>query len=158
MTVVEANCTEVWLKISVSSANNATVTLKRDTTMLDTIRMMTVDTTIVDMNVLPSHTYTYTLATAGATNITAQARTMDTTSHAFTWQSFTFGDGGGSCTLYDVAIINDTLAYAVGEIYTNGTMYNLARWNGQQWELKQLLNGNYILDSTINMLYISGVK
>ena len=72
------------------------------------------------MNVLPSHTYTYTLATAGATNITAQARTMDTTSHAFTWQSFTFGDGGGSCTLYDVAIINDTLAYAVGEIYTGG--------------------------------------
>jgi hypothetical protein len=143
LTVEEANCTEVWLNISVPSSNIATVFLQRDTTMLDTIRMMTVDTTIVDVNVLPSHTYTYTLAMSGVKSVTTQARTMDTTSHAFTWQSFTFGDGGGSCTLFDVAIINDTLAYAVGEIYTNGTMYNLARWNGQQWELKQLLNQGY---------------
>ncbi|MBI3006249.1 MAG: hypothetical protein HYY49_12660, partial [Ignavibacteriales bacterium] len=40
----------------------------------------------------------------------------DTTSHNFTWTIDTVGDGNSS-VLYDVAIINDTLAYAVGEIY-----------------------------------------
>ncbi len=143
LSVVEANCTEVWLKISVPSANNEIVTLKRDTTVLDTIRLMTADTTIVDTKLLPSHSYTYTLAMAGATSVTAQAKTMDTTSHAFTWQSYTLGDGSGSCTLYDVAIINDTLAYAVGEIYQGGTLYNLAKWNGQKWNLQQLLFEGY---------------
>jgi len=39
-------------------------------------------------------------------------RPPDTTNHEFTWQTFTLGDGGSS-VLYDVAIINDTLAYAV---------------------------------------------
>jgi hypothetical protein len=66
---------------------------------------------------------------------------MDTTSHNFTWQIDTLGDGGGS-VLYDVAIINDTLAYAVGEIYKRDSLgnwdplpYNLVKWNGQRWEL-----------------------
>jgi hypothetical protein len=47
--------------------------------------------------------------------------------------------------LYDVAIINDTLAYAVGEIYKRDSVgnwdpnaYNLAKWNGQRWELKRI--------------------
>ncbi len=139
MTIVEANCTEVWLKISVPSANNEIVTLKRDTTVLDTIRLMTADTTIVDTKLLPSHSYTYTLAMAGATSVTAQVKTMDTTSHAFTWMTYTLGDGSGSCTLNDVAIINDTLAYAVGEIYQGGTPYNSAKWNGQTWSINQIL-------------------
>ena len=134
LTVEDVSCTEVWLKISVPGANNETVTIQRDTTVIDTIRLTTADTTIVDANVLPSHTYTYTLAMSGVKSVTAQARTMDTTSHAFTWQSFTFGDGGGSCVLNDVAIINDTLAYAVGEIYIGGTISNCARWNGQRWD------------------------
>jgi len=71
-------------------------------------------------------------------------RPPDTTSHEFTWQTFTFGDGASS-VLYDVAIINDTLAYAVGEIYKldstgnwDPNAYNLARWNGQHWELKRI--------------------
>ena len=137
LTVEEANCTEVWLNISVPSSNNATVFLLRDTTMLDTIRMITTDTTIVDANVLPSHSYTYTLAMAGATKVTTQVKTMDTTSHAFTWTMYTLGDGTTS-DLNDLAIINDTLAYAVGKIYSGGIVYNLARWNGQAWNLQQL--------------------
>ena len=138
LTVEDVNCTEVWLKISSSCANYDVITLKRDTTILDTLHLATADTTILDANLRPSHTYTYTLATVGATNITTQARTMDTTSHAFTWQSFTLGDGGDSYVLHDVAIINDTLAYAAGDIYMGGTMYNLARWNGQTWELQRI--------------------
>ena len=40
----------------------------------------------------------------------------DTTSHNYAWQTFILGDGNSS-VLYDAAIINDTLIYAVGEIY-----------------------------------------
>jgi len=68
-------------------------------------------------------------------------RPPDTTSHEFIWQTFTFGDAGSSA-LYDVAIINDTLAYAVGEIYLKDSLgnwdpnaYNLVKWNGRRWEL-----------------------
>jgi hypothetical protein len=61
---------------------------------------------------------------------------MDTTSHNIAWTSYTLGDGTGSSNLYDVAIINDTLAYAVGEIYSGGVRYNAAVWNGSEWALK----------------------
>lgn len=71
----------------------------------------------------------------------------DTTSNNFTWQTFTFGNGNaGSCMLNDIAIINDSLAYAVGAIYTNDSTtgqpdpqpYNLATWDGKVWKLQKL--------------------
>lgn len=68
----------------------------------------------------------------------------DTTSHNFTWQIDTIGVSG---ILYDVAIINDTLAYAVGEIYLNDStgqidpqLYNVAVWNGRDWTLSRATN------------------
>jgi hypothetical protein len=64
----------------------------------------------------------------------------DTTSHLFTWKVDTVGGVGFSSTLYDVAIINDTLAYAVGEIFVadstgqpSNPPCNLAKWNGHTW-------------------------
>jgi hypothetical protein len=69
---------------------------------------------------------------------------MDTTSHNFTWQTWTFGGQAGSCTLYDVAIIDENNIWAVGEIYIadtsqNGyTLYNAVHWDGNQWELKRI--------------------
>jgi hypothetical protein len=68
----------------------------------------------------------------------------DTTSHNFTWQVERLGDGGSSA-FYDVAIVNDTLAYAVGEVYQRDStgavdpiMYNVARWNGRHWSTQRL--------------------
>jgi hypothetical protein len=68
---------------------------------------------------------------------------MDTTSHNFTWQIDTLGVT--SSVLYDVAIINDTLAYAVGEMYLRDSTgqidpqaWNAAKWNGQRWELLRI--------------------
>jgi len=77
---------------------------------------------------------------------------MDTTSHNFTWQSFTFGGQGGSSTLYDVAIINENDIWAVGEMYvydSTGTpvLYNAVHWDGGKWELKRIkteFRGNII--------------
>jgi hypothetical protein len=64
----------------------------------------------------------------------------DTTSHDISWQMDVLGDG--SSILRDVAILNDTLAYAIGQIYLrdslgnwDGLPYNLAKWNGHNWTL-----------------------
>ena len=68
---------------------------------------------------------------------------MDTTSHNFTFQSWTFGTVGSS-TLYDIAIINENNIWAVGEIMIadtsiNGyTTYNAVHWNGGEWSLHKL--------------------
>jgi hypothetical protein len=73
---------------------------------------------------------------------------IDTTSHNFAWTSYTIGDAsGGSSNLYDVAIINDTLAYAVGEFYINDTLYNTVVWNRNTWIPKRIsvaFRGNII--------------
>ena len=68
----------------------------------------------------------------------------DTTSHNWNFESFQFG-GAASSDFQDIAIINDSLAIAVGSIYlydSTGTVdpypYCLAIWNGQTWQLKRL--------------------
>jgi hypothetical protein len=64
----------------------------------------------------------------------------DTTSHNFTFTQYTFSNNGGSSYLKDVAIVNDSDIWAVGAIYaTLDTMYNAVHWNGQKWQLLQLL-------------------
>jgi hypothetical protein len=85
---------------------------------------------------------------------------MDTTSHDFTWQNWTFG-AKGSSILYDVAIIDENNIWAVGEIYTEDTYtydslgnwippYNAVHWNGSEWELERILyQGGYWVINTI---------
>jgi hypothetical protein len=65
---------------------------------------------------------------------TCPPNTGDTTSHNFTWELDTLGDGDASY-LSDVTIINDTLTYTVGDMYLRDSTgqfdrraYNLARW------------------------------
>lgn len=65
----------------------------------------------------------------------------DTTSHDFVWTIDTLG-GAQSSALHDIAIVNDTLAYAVGEIYLTDSFgqvdpnaYNVAKWDGKKWNL-----------------------
>ena len=68
-----------------------------------------------------------------------------TTSHDWTFDISRLGVNGYRGELYDVAIVNDSLAYAVGEIYLKDTAgqydpypYNLAKWNGHTWELQKV--------------------
>jgi hypothetical protein len=69
---------------------------------------------------------------------------MDTTSHNFIFETYTFGNIGSS-ELYDVTIINENDIWAVGEIFVadttqNGyTMYNAVHWDGNEWEMKRIL-------------------
>ena len=73
----------------------------------------------------------------------------DTTSHNFSWQTFTFGGQHGSSVLQDVAIINENDIWAVGEIHTAQTdtydslgnwqlPFNAVHWDGVKWELKRI--------------------
>jgi hypothetical protein len=134
LTVNDVSCTEAWLTVHVGSGfATHTAQVMRDTVVLASITLSGTDTTIADTGLLPSHTYTYTAAGEGKT-AQVQAKTMDTTSHNFTWATTTLGDGTGSSTLYDVAIINDTLAYACGAIYYGGSLCDLVKWNGHQWD------------------------
>jgi hypothetical protein len=65
----------------------------------------------------------------------------DTSSHNWTFTCEHLGDGASSI-VYDVAIVNDTLAYAVGDLWRldstgqfDPKRYNLAVWNGRAWHL-----------------------
>jgi hypothetical protein len=69
---------------------------------------------------------------------------IDTTSHNFTFQSWTFGKHSSS-VLNDVAIIDENNIWAVGEIYLNDSLgqpdphaYNAACWDGSKWELEKI--------------------
>jgi hypothetical protein len=68
----------------------------------------------------------------------------DTTSHAFVWSVQSLGDGASS-VLYDAAVINENLAYAVGAIYLRDSLgnwdpdaYNCVMWDGSTWQLKRI--------------------
>ena len=74
--------------------------------------------------------------------------TTDTTSHNFNFQTWRFGEHSSS-TLYDVAIINDSSIWAVGEIYLNDSLgqpdphpYGLIHWDGFKWEVKRITAQN----------------
>jgi hypothetical protein len=76
---------------------------------------------------------------------------MDTTSHNFTFETFTFGGTAGSSTLYDVAIINEDYIIAVGNVFLPDSLgqpdpqpYGLAIWNGQSWKLKKIFHSTNI--------------
>ncbi len=74
--------------------------------------------------------------------ITCPPISPDTTSHAFKFQQFTWGGGGGSF-LKDVAILSDTNIWAVGEIQLveynslgrrDYSPYGAVHWNGTSWK------------------------
>jgi len=73
---------------------------------------------------------------------------QDTTSHNFSFETFTFGEHSSS-SLNDVALINDNNIWAVGEIYMNDSLgqpdphpYGLVHWDGTEWEVKRITAQN----------------
>jgi hypothetical protein len=88
------------------------------------------------------------------------APSVDTTSHNFTWQLELLGNGAGSGYFYDVTIINDTLAYAVGRFFMKDSLgkddpmdYNLARWNGRAWSVGRVYYGSSPLYGEVNAVF-----
>ncbi len=150
---LDASSTEAWLKLSLQELNlPQNVTVTRNDTIIETLTMDKPDTVIYDEGLLPSTNYNYKAELVNNYGISAVAsiRTMDTTSHDFTWQTFTFGGANGSSVLNDVAIINENDIWAVGEIHTEWTdqydsngvwvqPYNAVHWDGNKWELRRII-------------------
>jgi hypothetical protein len=165
LTAEEASCTEAWLNLK---TENIPLPTKVKITQNDSVTQIinlsdNIDTTLYIDNLLPSKTYNFQtiIQTTNQKSNSVSITTMDTTSHNFTWESFTFGGVNGSSYLKDVAIINENNIWAVGEIHTaetdqfdsNGVWvqpYNAVHWDGEKWELKRILyNNNFWTINTI---------
>lgn len=83
----------------------------------------------------------------------------DTTSHNFAWTQYTFGGSGGSSYFTDVAIVNDSLIYAVGGVYADSTEqpYSIAIWDGKKWYLRKLYYYNSESHTTLLLNSIQGI-
>jgi hypothetical protein len=108
LSVQSVTCTEAFLKLSLAAtATQRMLTIKRGDSTIAAMTMKGTDSLFVDAGLLPNKTYKYTLIT-GNWSVNSQATTMDTTSHNWSWEVDTLGIA--ESYLYDIAIVNDTLA------------------------------------------------
>ena len=148
LSLADVSCTEAWLSIKAQNVSYpVSLTIKSGSKALLATNLTNTDSVIYIDSLLPNQSYTLQGSFTNTNHLTTTTnslniQTLDTTSNNFTWQTFTFGGNAGSCSLYDCTIVNDTLAYAVGEIYlTDSTgqpdpqAYNFAVWNGKIWQL-----------------------
>ncbi len=166
LTLEDVSCTEAWIKLTTANISLPVfIEIQKDNNIIKTISLASQDTLLYLDSLLPNKTYDFTSlihTPDGSIKSSAPATTMDTTSHNFTWQTWTFGGEAGSCTLYDVAIINENDIWAVGEIYLLDTLgqpdpqaYGIARWDGQGWSLKKLFYNNNIPITPRSILIIN---
>ncbi len=152
LTLEDVSCTEAWLKLTTANITlPADVELLKDDIHSETISLTSADTILYIDSLLPNKTYTLSsivqsnnppAGEAGQSiKVSVPVSTMDTTSHNFTWQTWTFGGEAGSCTLYDCAIISPDNIWCVGEIYLLDSLgqpdpipYNAVHWDGNEWE------------------------
>ena len=150
VSVEDVSCTEAWVKVtSANFQNPSSLILFVDDMPNQTLTLVSSDTLLYVDSLLPNRSYkikaTFAANNRQQTTNEVVATTMDTTSHNFSWQTFTFGEHSSS-VLYDVAIIDENNIWAVGEIYTKDSYtydslgkwidpYNAVHWNGSDWEL-----------------------
>jgi len=149
LSITDVSCTEAWIKLAVNSniPLPTKIVINRNGNNLFSFKLASRDTTVYDSTLLPNQSYTYQAeydkGYPTERSETVTAKTMDTTSNNFTFQTFTFGaSNAGSSHLQDVAIINDTDIWCVGAVYldsANGAPdpfpYNVVHWNGKNWNL-----------------------
>ncbi len=150
----DVSCIEAWIQLTTNNLQlPTTINILKNNTVAQTFSLSTQDTLLYIDSLLPNQTYKFKVVLTNnpqptsypqpPTSNEVSVTTMDTTSHNFTWQTFTFGDAGaGSSTLYDVAIIDENNIWAVGEIYMLDSLgrpdpnaYNAVHWDGTKWEL-----------------------
>jgi hypothetical protein len=147
LTLEDVSCTEAWITLKTNNLQlPATLNLIKDNTIKKTISLQTADTLLYIDSLLPNQIYKFhsVIQSINHSSNEITVTTLDTTSHNFTFETWTFGGTAGSSTLYDVAIVNENCIWAVGEIYVadtsaNGyTMYNAVHWDGNEWNLKRI--------------------
>ena len=138
LTVEDISYTEAWINVKTDSISfPATITLLKNTNE-EKFVLFNSDTTVYVDSLQPNVNYTFQAVLTGDTirSDTVKAKTLEPTSHNFTWETWEFGTHSSSA-LYDVAIIDENNIWAVGEIYMNDSLgnpdsklYNLIKWNG----------------------------
>jgi hypothetical protein len=143
------SCTEAWIEVQIGSNDKtANIYIKKNDEIIQTVKVGESETLFYFNDLLPNTAYKFDAVTyedgKEVKSNPVTFTTLDTSSHNFTWQTFTFGEHSSSM-LYDVAIINENDIWAVGEIYMNDSLgnpdpqiYNAVNWNGQVWELKRI--------------------
>jgi hypothetical protein len=150
LTLVDVGVLESYLHVKVQNPATAEqLTILRNGTPLFMFAPPPEDTLLVDTTLVQGTTYSYRTelhSDDGATSEGAslEVRTLLPTSHNFTWETTLLG-GGDPSWLSGAAILNDTLAYAVGAVYKPDSMgvwdflpFNLARWDGVEWILLRM--------------------
>ncbi|HEX9739188.1 MAG TPA: glucosyl transferase, partial [Ignavibacteriaceae bacterium] len=105
LTFEDASCTETWLTLTTENLQlPATIELKQDDQTRSIINLVKADTLIYIDSLFPNKTYKFhtTIQSYSHTSNELSVATLDTTSHNFTFQTWTFGEHSSS-TLYDVA-------------------------------------------------------
>ena len=146
LAVEDVSYTEAWINIKTDSINfPATITLLKNTNE-EKFVLINSDTTVYVDSLQPNVNYTFQAVLTGDTikSDTVKAKTLEPTSHNFTWETWEFGTHSSSA-LYDVAIIDENNIWAVGEIYMNDSLgnpdsklYNLIKWNGTEWKPERI--------------------
>jgi hypothetical protein len=130
----------VYLNISVSdSLNTSEIRIQRDTTTILEANIFSGDTLIIDDSLQSGKTYSYRgyLLDNGKVISSGEilpVTTMDTTDHEiYSWEIDTLGFSG---EINDIWIISEDDIFAVGEFVTDSGTFNVARWNGDRWNLQ----------------------
>jgi len=145
---IDASCTEVWLEIKTENITLPTkINLLLDGELVGIISLMDKDTVFIHRSLQPSTTYNYQVSKNGLKSNLVTFTTLDTTSSNYIWEKYYFGNIGSSI-LKDVAIIDETNIWAVGEILLQDNSgdyktYALAKWDGISWELEQVEFAHY---------------
>jgi len=130
----------VYLNISVSdSLNTSEIRIQRDTTTIMEATIFSGDTLIIDDSLQSGRTYSYRgyLLDKGKVISSGEilpVTTMDTTDHEiYSWEIDTLGFSG---EINDIRIISKNDIWAVGEFVTDSGTFNVAKWNGDRWNLQ----------------------
>src|SRR5690606_27871446 len=149
LTFEDASCIEAWINITTENIQlPAAINIFINDSLSHISILNTQDSLLYIDSLLPNKTYTiqsfiHSTNQAELSSNELSFTTMDTTSHNFTFETWTFGDIGSS-VLFDVAIISEDNIWCVGEINiadtsVNGyTTYNAVHWNGSEWQLKRI--------------------
>jgi hypothetical protein len=144
----DVSCTEAWLQITTNNIQlPTTINLLKNNSVTQSFSLSTQDSLFYIDSLLPNQNYSFQVSSIQhpVSSNELSVTTMDTTSHNFTFETFTFGQHSSS-VLYDIAIINENDIWAVGEIYMNDSLgnpdphaFNAIHWDGTSWELKRIM-------------------
>ncbi len=170
LSAADSGLTEISLTLSISDTLPPRgFSLYRNNAQILTGSLFGRETVLVDTAVQFNTSYVYSVfrtdhSSKKDSSKSVMISTLDTTSHNYIFSFDTLGDGASSI-LYDVAIINDTLAYAVGEIFLKDStgkidpfLYNFAQWNGREWKVGRITvsyRGNEIIERIYSIFAFS---